>query len=259
MASRNPSDDVSSSSDIRAVSRAADVLGLFSAETPELTASEVGEKIGLNRTTAYRYCTSLLSAGLLERGTQPNSFIPGGVLLRLGAFALGRRRVMDLAVPHMRQIAHATDATTVLSLWTPTGPVVSRVEESGVEGALVTVRVGTQLPLTSAQGVTFLAFLSDRMHIARLLAMLPDYERDRVGKQAEMARSAGYRIMTSRRGITAISAPVFDELGCCATMAIIGTAEMLPASSSIILNELVSGSTALSAELGGRAVHPVSK
>ena len=52
MASRNPSDDVSSSSDIRAVSRAADVLGLFGPETPELTASEVGEKIGLNRFTA---------------------------------------------------------------------------------------------------------------------------------------------------------------------------------------------------------------
>jgi DNA-binding IclR family transcriptional regulator len=259
MASRNPSDDASSSSDIRAVSRAADVLGLFGAETPELTASEVGEKIGLNRTTAYRYCTSLLSAGLLERGTQPTSFIPGGVLLRLGAFALGRRRVMDLAAPHMRQVAHATEATAVLSLWTPTGPVVSRVEESRVEGALVTVRVGTQLALSSAQGVIFLAFSSDRVRVAQLLAMLPDYERDRVEKQAEMARSAGYRFVTSRRGITAIAAPVFDEFGCCATMAIIGTAEMLPASSSIILNELLSGSTALSAELGGRAVHPVSK
>jgi DNA-binding IclR family transcriptional regulator len=54
MASRNLSADVSSSSDIRAVSRAADVLSLFGAETQELTASEVGEKIGLNRTTAYR-------------------------------------------------------------------------------------------------------------------------------------------------------------------------------------------------------------
>jgi DNA-binding IclR family transcriptional regulator len=258
MASRNLSADVSSSSDIRAVSRAADVLSLFGAETQELTASEVGEKIGLNRTTAYRYCNSLLSVGLLERGTQPASFIPGGALLRLGAFALGRRRVMDLAAPYMRQVAHATDATAVLSLWTPTGPVVSRVEENAVDGSVVTVRVGTQLPLISAQGVTFLAFLSDQMRVARILAMLSDYERDRAEKEAEMARRDGYRFMTSRRGITAISAPVFDEFGCCAAMAIIGTTEMLPASSNIILNELISGATALSTEMGGRSYYSAS-
>ncbi|MDT5149172.1 MAG: hypothetical protein QOI01_905 [Mycobacterium sp.] len=250
MASPTTSAD-SSSSDIRAVSRAADVLGLFGAETQELTAAEVGEKIGLNRTTAYRYCNSLMSAGLLERGTQPASFIPGSALLRLGAFALGRRRVMDRAAPHMRQVADATFATSVLSLWTPTGPVVSRVEEKEVEGALVTVRVGTQLSLISAQGLTFLAFSPDQLSVARLLAMLPEYERDRVEKQVETTRRDGYRFNTSRRGITAIAAPIFDEFGCCATMAIIGTAEMLPTSSSIILNELTSGSAELSAEMGG--------
>lgn len=250
MAEESPHDTSIAGGDIRAVSRAADVLSLFSASTPELTAAEVGELVGLNRTTAYRYCTSLLAAGLLERGSQPTSFIPGAALLRLGTFALGRRRVMELSPPHMRQTAHMTDATTVLSLWTPTGPIVGRVEENEPEGALVTVRVGTQLPLTSAQGITFLAFQSDRIHYARLLAMLPDNERERVKIHAQNTRDSGHCFTTSRRGITAIAAPIFNESGCCATIAVIGTNEMLPKSSEAVITALKFGASALSTELG---------
>jgi DNA-binding IclR family transcriptional regulator len=244
------------SGDIRAVIRAADVLGLFGDDTPEITVADVSERIGLNRTTAYRYCTSLLSAGLLERGTQPNSFIPGGALLRLGAFALGTRQVMDLSAPHMRNVAEATGATTVLSLWTTTGPVVSRVEEGRPKGAIVTVRVGTQLALTTAQGITFLAFLTDRVQSTRFLAMLPEHEQERVESFAQALRKSGYCFTTSRRGIAAIATPVFNEFGCCATLAVIGTNEMLPESSTLAANELVTESRALSKEMGGASFWP---
>jgi DNA-binding IclR family transcriptional regulator len=256
MSDGDSTEETGSGGDIRAVIRAADVLGLFGNDTPEITAADVSERIGLNRTTAYRYCTSLLSAGLLERGTQPNSFIPGGALLRLGAFALGMRQVMDLSAPHMRNIAEATGATTVLSSWTPTGPVVSRVEEGRPRGAIVTVRVGTQLSLASSQGITFLTFLADRMHATRLLAMLPEHEQERIESSARELRKSGYCFTTSRRGIAAIATPVFNEFGCCATLAVIGTNEMLPESSPLAANELVTESRALSKEMGGASFWP---
>jgi DNA-binding IclR family transcriptional regulator len=79
------SDDArSGGTEIQAVDRAAQILRLFGPETPELTAGEAAERLELNRTTTYRYCTSLASSGLLERGTAPGTFVPGALLLQLG-------------------------------------------------------------------------------------------------------------------------------------------------------------------------------
>lgn len=50
--------------------------------------SATAERLDLNRTAAYRDCTSLVATGLLERSTE-GGYAPGGLLLQLGAFAIG--------------------------------------------------------------------------------------------------------------------------------------------------------------------------
>ena len=49
--------------DIQAVSRTAQILGLFGPETPELSVAETTRRLGLNRTTAHRYFSSMISSG----------------------------------------------------------------------------------------------------------------------------------------------------------------------------------------------------
>lgn len=237
--------------EIQAVSRAADVLRLFGPETQELTAAEAAERLGMNRTTAYRYCTSLVAAGLLERGHRNGSFLPGALLLQLGVFALGRRRVMDLAPAHMRQLCASAEHTVALSLWGGTGAVVARVEEDpGV--VVVTVRVGTQLPLAAAQSKLFLAWHPDQLTVSRLLATLPAAARSDLDAQVAKARQDGYTVNTDvHPGMLAIAAPVFDEYGICATLALLGTAaSMSAASDSPQVQQLEKTARALSAELG---------
>jgi len=93
--------------DIRAVGRVAQILGLFSATQPQLSATAVAARLNLNRTTAYRYCMSLAAAQVLER-LDNGEFTPGRILLQLGAFALGRRDVLTVAPSHMRALSAAT-------------------------------------------------------------------------------------------------------------------------------------------------------
>src|SRR5690606_40374515 len=116
---------------------------------------------GATRTPAYRSCPSPVAAGLLDRGVAPGSFVPGGLLLHVGAFALGRCKVVDLAPPFLRELSARTHLTAVLSLWGSSGPVVTRVEEDSTRTALVTVRVGTQLSFDTAQAKVFLAYHRD--------------------------------------------------------------------------------------------------
>ncbi|MGH3629035.1 MAG: IclR family transcriptional regulator [Sciscionella sp.] len=221
-----------SAGDIQAVDRVGQILRLFSAEQTTMTVTEVAEQLGLNRSTTHRYFTSLVAAGLLERGRKPSRYEPGGLLVQLGAAALGRRQVLDIAAPYLRQVCHDSHLTTVMSLWGYSGPVVSRVEEDNTRSVLVTVRVGAQLELHSAQAKVFLAFLPDQLRVDRLLATLPETERDTLRHQLDDTRHTG--IATDHltdTGITALATGVFDEHGICATIALVGTARTLPVDS----------------------------
>lgn len=238
--------------EIQAVSRAAQILALYGPETPVLTAAEAAERLGLNRTTAYRYCTSLVAAGLLERGMKAGTFIPGGLLLQLGAYSLGRRRIMDLAPAHLRALCANARMTAVLSLWGATGPVVSRVEEQVGPTVLITVRVGSHLPLDTAQAKVFAAFHSDDFAVPRLVANVPHDIRARLEADVEQVRSAGYCSTSSTPGVVAAAAPVFDEYGLCATLAVVSTDNMLSTTADAPeLAMVIAAARELTKEMGG--------
>ena len=74
--------------DIQAVSRTAQILGLFAPETPELSVAEATRRLGLKRTTVHRYFSSMISSGLLERVEDSALVRPGRSILQLGSFTL---------------------------------------------------------------------------------------------------------------------------------------------------------------------------
>jgi DNA-binding IclR family transcriptional regulator len=253
--STRPSDsaraDRGDQADIQAVSRVSQILSLFEPGTPEVTAGEVAERLGLNRTTAYRYCTSLVAAGLLERSPE-GGYVPGGLLVQLGAFAIGHRRVINLAPRHMQALSRATRTSAVLSLWGLTGPVVSRVEENLSAVVIVSVRVGSHLPLDSAQSKIFLAYHADQLSMERLMANLPGQAREELRADVERVRSVGHCFAMSTPGVVAVGAPVFDEYGICATIAVVGPDNTLPMSDdSPELRAVVDAARNLTRELGG--------
>lgn len=237
--------------DIQAVSRVSQILSLFDPATPEVTAGQVAERLGLNRTTAYRYCTSLVTAGLLERKPD-GGYVPGGLLLQLGAFAIGHRRVVNLAPRHMRALSRAAQTSAVLSLWGSTGPVVSRVEEDLSAVVVVSVRVGSHLPMDTAQSKLFLAYHSDQLSMERLMANLPDREREELRADVERVAAVGHCSEMRTPGVVAVAAPVFDEYGICATLAIVGPDNTLSMSDDAPeLRFVVDAARELTKELGG--------
>jgi len=213
--------------DIQAVSRTAQILGLFGPETPELSVAEVTRRLGLNRTTVHRYFSSMIGCGLLERVEDSPLVRPGRAILQLGSFALGQQRILQKAPAYMRELVLETKVSTVLSLWGTSGPVVSLVEEAE-HPTLVTVRVGTQLALDSSQAKVFLAFLPDQFHADRLTGSLPEPQRTELRRRLEEIRRTGITSQVNHRGICVIAAPVFAATGICATIAAVGTERMLP-------------------------------
>jgi DNA-binding IclR family transcriptional regulator len=239
-----------SGSDIQAVQRVGQICSLFGPHTTELTAADVAERLGLNRTTAYRYCTSLVTAGILERGHRRGTFVLGGMMLQLGMHAL-QRRVIKIAPPYLAELSADVRTTTVLAVWGAHGPVVALVNEDLSRTVVVTVHAGTQLDLSSAQMRVFLA-CQDEQAFERATEGISDARRAEVEAGVYLARRNGYAIVSHSDGLFAAAAPVFDEYGICATIALLGADQMADLSSgSATLAKLVNTAAALSAELGG--------
>ena len=241
-----------SSSDIQAVARVGQILALFGPHTTELTAVDVADRLGLNRTTAYRYCASLVVAGILERGPRRGTFILGGLMLQLGIHALGRRRVVEIAPPYLAELGAAVQMTAVLSLWGARGPVATLVEEERSRTIVVTVRAGSQLDMWAAQTHVFLAHHSDQHAIDKMTEHATADERAQIEASVYSARRNGYVIAHHSGGVFGAAVPVFDEYGIAATLALLGADQTADLSAgSPILTRLIDTAAAISEELGG--------
>lgn len=242
----NNDPDQASVSDIRAVARVANICALFGPEVEELSAADVAERTGLNRTTAYRYCASMAAAGILERGSKRGTFALGAFMLELGLHALGKERVVEIAGPHLRKLSAAVEMTAVLSIPGAHGPAVALVAEPAGRQVLVTVRVGTTLDSSAAQSHVFLAYEHEAMTEV-LTAELSAAQRIRLMSEVATVRKDGYSVVRPQSLPFVVAAPVFDDKGLRATVAILGVGDfdLTPA-----IEELLATAGVLSDALG---------
>ncbi|WBU37086.1 helix-turn-helix domain-containing protein [Homoserinibacter sp. YIM 151385] len=240
-------------SDIQAVARVGQICALFGQSAVELTAADVAERIGLNRTTAYRYCASLAAAGILDRGARRGTFVLGGLLLRLGINALAHRPVVDVAPPHLARLRAAVSATVVLSLWTAEGPVVALVDEDRSRTVVLTIRPGAQLDAAAAQTHVFLAHLPEASRADWLRAHAATAERESLDAVIDEAAELGYSAVAEPRGYFA-AVPVLGPAGIVATIAGLEPDPALDeAARSAFVGELRAAAAAIGAELGAAA------
>ena len=215
----------------QSVERAARLLSLFTVEEPELSLAELTTRLGTSKATAHRYATALRRAGLLR--TSPGGYTLGPRIVELAATALAGLRIVKVAGPYLERLVAEVNETAVLSIWDGEAPIVVRVDDNTDRLVRINVRTGSRLPLDSAQGKVFRAYLA------------PDDDPDNV-------RTNGFafneRIV---EGIAALAAPVFQGDEIVATMALVGTsAAVAPDPGSPLVIRLRETAAALSAELG---------
>lgn len=243
--------DEAASSDIQAVDRVGQICALFGPGSAELTAADIAELTGLNRTTAYRYCSSMVACGLLDRGTRRGTFVLGGLMLQMGILALGRQRVLDIAADALRDLRDRVRMTTVLSIWGASGPVVALVEEDVSRTMTVTVPLGTRLDHAAAQMAVFYAYAEDARRAAAERLWNAQQKRTLRASVASV-REKGYQLVKRTDGLFAVAAPIFDDRGICATVAILGVRQMADLSESApLFEELRATAAQISTALGG--------
>jgi len=147
---------------IRAVDRALDVLLCFSKESPELTLTEISERVQLHKSTVHRVLATLENARFVEHDGVTARYRLGLRLLELASLVLEHVDLRRQAWPHLVRLAQEYRETVDLGILDGTEIIYLEVIDSPQRVKLA-VAPGQRLPACcTASGKAMLAFLPEK-------------------------------------------------------------------------------------------------
>lgn len=220
--------------EFQSVTRAARLMSLFTVDEPELTLGEMTERLEFSKPTVHRYATALRQAGLLR--ASGGAYTLGPRVVEMASAALAGLGVIKVVGPYLERLVMDTSQTAVLSVWDGEAPVVVRVQDNSHRMVRIVITTGSRLPIGSAQGQIFRAFM-DGWEVETTLRRV---RRNRVAWSAEVVE-----------GIAALASPIFQGEEIVATVALVGTNAVIERSpKSKMASTLKATADAVSAELG---------
>lgn len=205
-----------------AVERAIAVLECFSRKEPALTITEIGQRLGLRKSTVHRLLTLLARQDMIARDVASLRYRLGPKVLYLGNVCAKQYRLRDFAMPIMRQVWEKCGETVTLTIRVGDHRMYLEQIES-LQEMRVSVEIGKLLPLyCGASGKIFLAFMDGdeadqvlgRLTLAPLTpGTLTDLAQLR--EDLRRTRAQGYAISCGERvdGVNAVSAPLLSSQG----------------------------------------------
>ncbi len=129
---------------VEALSRGLAILELFTREVPKLSLSDIVAALEINKSTAYRFLTTLETMGYLERDPSSRRYTPSLKVLQLGFRAINLD-VRHAARPHLERLAQELSETVSMGVMSGVDVIyIDRVRNRSIVG--VVLEVGSQLP-----------------------------------------------------------------------------------------------------------------
>ncbi len=198
------------------------VLALFSRERPAWTAPEIGQDLGLSRTTVFRLLHTLQAAGFVTRREEERVYRLGPAVLSRGFVYLAGLDVVELARPILMDLRDTSGMSTHMAV--RDGREVVYVARFAAPTTVnSTVQIGTRFPIhATVMGRMMICEWSD----AELAELYPDPRlpafTDQTPKTLDELkgllaadRARGYAVSQSffERGVSSVAAPVRDGRG----------------------------------------------
>lgn len=209
------------SESIRAVERALDVLECFSIKTPELSMTQIAERIGINKSTVHRLLATLERKRFVERDPVSGTYRAGIHLLQLAYLAMETNDLRRIAEPFMRSLWELHRETTDLAVFDGNHIVFISVLESPQRLKLAAA-VGQRLPaFCTSSGKAILAYMPEesvRHILEHDLQQYTEFTRvtpEQILEDLRVCREQGFAVSVQEYedGINAVGAPVIGRKG----------------------------------------------
>lgn len=204
---------------VQAVERALDILDCFSFQNRELSLSEIVMRTGLNKTTAKRLMSNLVTRGYLRQNPQTKKYQLGMRLFELGGIVFSSFSLRQAAANPMTLLQRETGATVLLGVGIENQLVY--IDKREGEGMIrISSDIGWRRPLHYGMlGMVLMASLEPR-DVREILVQYPleahtPYsitDEDAYSLRLEKIRDQGYVLEKEEavEGVIGIAAPIKD-------------------------------------------------
>lgn len=198
------------------------ILDMYSHERPEISIGEMGLELGLHKSMASRLAATLADAGYLRASSTQGSYRLGGRLRALGNLTGEGFDLVQIVLPHLKQLTEVTGETGHLAVLSG-----SEARTEAVTDGWHTIRMHswagkTSPAYASSMGKMLLAALDD--NATRELYADHRFQRttenslsgiDALLENMHLIRTCGYGFDDEELeiGMRCISAPVVDSTG----------------------------------------------
>lgn len=207
------------SESVRAVERALDVLLCFTNQTPELTMTQIAEKVGIHKSTAHRLLATLENKRFIQRDQNTGIYRLGIRLLQMAYLTQEQNDLRRLAVPFMHRLCDQYEENIDLTVLDDTDVIFVNILE-GPRRVKLAAAIGQRLPaFATASGKAILGFLTEKQ-VKRILnrgmPKLTQYtlnSPDVLFDNLNTVRELGFAISEQEleEQINAVAAPIFDQ------------------------------------------------
>lgn len=213
---------------------------MFTEQQPTVAGVEVASRLGVSRSTAYRYLQSLVSSQFLEEAPG-GGFRLGLRVLELARLARRAYSLSDIAAPIIDDLAHDVGETVLLTRRSGDRVVCLDRAESYQHRVRISYERGSLLPLNAGASATVLLAWSDPEVVRGLLAgtelrrftdsTLTDV--DALLARMQRIRADGYAVARSEvdAEVMGIAAPIWGarEGEVAAAVSVVGLVSRIPA------------------------------
>ncbi len=206
---------------VKPVYKALQVLQCLGEEQRELALSEICYRVGLPKTTVFRYLYTLRECGFVDYDPATDLYRLGLRMWELGGAVGSRLRIREVAVPFMRELRNRFNETVNLGMLDDMEVVYLEMVESR-RSLRMHAKLGGRDPVYStALGKALLAFLPEeqwRDHlpgqlVSRTSQTLSSF--DSLKQELVQTRNRGFAQDhgENEEGACCVGAPIFDQLG----------------------------------------------
>lgn len=205
---------------VQSLARGLAVIGVFDAENPSMTLSDVARRTGLTRATARRFLLTLEELGYVR--SDGRQFELTAKVLQLGYSYLSALSLPELVTPHLRTLSDRVhESCSVAVLDGPDIVYVARVQVRHIMN--VAISVGTRFPAhATSMGRVLLAAMPDDDAVALCSEQLKSPISSRTISTPQQlitrldeVRARGYAVVDQEleAGLRSVAVPLKDSNG----------------------------------------------
>lgn len=252
---------------VRAVERALDILLSFTQKEPDLSLTQIAERVGIHKSTAHRLLATLESKRFVNRHPSDGTYHLALRFIEMASVVLQDVDLQRWARPYLQELVTECGETVDLCVLDGRHVVYLDVVDSS-RRVKIAAAVGQRLPVAcTASGKAFLAYLPEAQVRAILQHGFHKYTDhtlltwEALAQDLRQTRERGFAVSEQEFEveINAVAAPILDAAGLpVAAVAVVGPTYRLPRPRMLEIGERVCQVTqGMAREVGMNAISEI--